>query len=114
MLHFCALGYSRPGDKPRPEGGATSDHWLDVKELKFEPLFEKYVKDAFAPTGIMLDFWAEEVKAGEKRDVAVIVINDLYGPLHGEVRFRVLHGAKVLSEQTKPCAVAVLGDKRLT
>jgi hypothetical protein len=114
VLHFCALGYSRPGDKPRPEGGATSDHWLDVKELKFEPLFEKHMKDAFAPTGLMLDFWAEEVKAGEKRDVGVIVINDLYNPLHSEVRFRVLHGAKVVSEQTKPCAVAVLGEKRLT
>jgi hypothetical protein len=114
VLHFCALGYSRPGDKPRPEGGATSDHWLDVKELKFEPLFEKHMKDAFAPTGLMLDFWAEEVPAGEKRDVGVIVINDLYAPWQGEVRFRILHGAKVVSEQTKPCAVAVVGEKRLT
>jgi len=113
VLHFCGLGYDRPGDKPRPEGGATSDHWLDVKKLQFEPLFEKYMKDAFAPTGLMLDFWAEEVPAGEKRDVTVIVINDLYGPWHGEVRFRVLHGTKVLSEQTQPCAVAVLGEKRL-
>jgi hypothetical protein len=113
VLHFCALGYSRPGDKPRPEGGATSDHWLDVKQLKFEPLFEIYVKDAFAPTGLMLDFWAEEVPAAEKRDVDVVVINDLYNPLHGDVRFRVLRGTKVLAEQTKPCAVAVLGDRRL-
>jgi hypothetical protein len=114
VLHFCVLGYSRPGDKPRPEGGATSDHWLDVKKLQFEPLFEKHMRDAFSPTGLMLDFWAETVPAGEKRDVGVIVINDLYGPLHSEVRFRVLHGTKVVSEQTQPCAVAVLGDKRLT
>ena len=114
VLHFCGLGYSRPGDKPRPEGGATSDHWLDVKNLKFEPLFEKYVKDAFAPTGLMLDFWAGELPAGGKCDVPVVVINDLYEPWRGEVRFRLLRGTKVLSEQTQPCAVAVLGDKRLT
>ena len=114
VLHFCGLGYSRPGDKPRPEGGATSDHWLDVKKLKFEPLFEKYVKDAFAPTGLMLDFWAEEVPAGEKRDVSVIVINDLYLPWQGSLRFRLLKGTKVLFEETQPCAVAVLGDKKLT
>ncbi len=113
VLHFDSLSYSRPGEKPWPEGGATSDHWQDVKKLKFEPLFEKYVKDAFAPTGLMLDFWAEEVPAGEKRDVSVVVINDLYEPWQGSVRFRLLRGAKVLSEQTQPCAVAVLGDKRL-
>lgn len=114
VLHFCVVGYSRPGDRPRPEGGATSDHWLDVKELKFEPLFEKYVKDSFAPTGLMLDFWAEDVPAGTKRDVDVVVINDLYGPWHGNVRFRLLDGVKILSEQIQPCAVAALGDKRLT
>ncbi|MHC4740604.1 MAG: glycoside hydrolase family 2 TIM barrel-domain containing protein, partial [Planctomycetota bacterium] len=60
VLHFCGLTYSRPGDKPRPEGGATSDHFVDLKKLKFEPNFEKYVRDAFAPVGVMVDFWDEE------------------------------------------------------
>ncbi|MCX5683096.1 MAG: hypothetical protein NT049_05355, partial [Planctomycetota bacterium] len=41
VLHFCGLGYSRSGDKPRPEGGATSDHWTDVEKLTFEPNFER-------------------------------------------------------------------------
>ncbi len=39
VMHFCALGYSRSGEKPRPEGGATSDHWADVEKLAWEPEF---------------------------------------------------------------------------
>ncbi|MCR4413557.1 MAG: discoidin domain-containing protein [Thermoguttaceae bacterium] len=107
VLHFCGLGYSRPD-------GQTSDHWLDVKELKLEPLFEKYVKDAFAPTGIMLDFWSDELPPGDKRDLSVVVINDLDEEWSGHVRFRLAHGAKVLAETTQPCQVAALGDKRLS
>ena len=44
VLHFCALGYSRPD-------GQTSDHWLDVEKLTWEPEFYNYVRDAFAPVG---------------------------------------------------------------
>ena len=69
VLHFCGLAYSRRGDLPRPEGGATSDHFIDIEELTFEPNFEKYVTDAFAPAGLMLDFWDTEMEAGRTRDV---------------------------------------------
>ena len=52
VLHFCGLGYSRPD-------GQTSDNWVNVKKLSFEPEFYRYVRDAFAPTGVMLDYWDE-------------------------------------------------------
>ena len=83
MLHFCGLGYSRSGDKPRPEGGATSDHFIDLEKLKFEPQFEKYVRDAFSPVGIMLDYWGQDLPAGQEAEFKVIVINDLYEDLAG-------------------------------
>ncbi|HEX41339.1 MAG TPA: hypothetical protein ENN81_04675, partial [Phycisphaerales bacterium] len=51
VLHFCGLGYSRPGFEERPLGGATSDHFIDLEKLEFEPMFEQYVRDAFAPVG---------------------------------------------------------------
>ena len=114
VLHFCGLGYSRPGDQPRPVGGATSDHWLDVKNLKFEPLFERYVKDAFAPVGVMLDFWSENVPAGGRQDVSAVVINDLYEIWSGTVRLRLMRGSKVIAEQVMVCEVPPLGDKRLS
>ncbi len=85
VLHFCALGYSRPGDKPRPEGGATSDHWANVLELQWEPRFQEYVRDAFNPLGLMLNFWSEEVSAGAQPSLEVCLVNDLEEPWQGEV-----------------------------
>jgi hypothetical protein len=107
VLHFCGLGYSR-------HDGQTSDHFINVKNLTYEPNFRRYVSAAFAPTGIMLDFWGDELPPGEKRELPVVVINDLYEKWSGTVRFRLLGGAKTLAEQTQPCEVAALGDKRLT
>ncbi len=101
VLYFCALGYSRPSFKPRPEGGATCDDFIDVKNLVFEPLFERYMRDAFNPVGLMLDFWAEEVPAGGHRPLWVFVINDLDRPWQGTVRLCILRGNQELSSQSQ-------------
>jgi len=114
VLHFCGLGYSRPGDKPRPEGGATSDHWTDLEKLTFEPNFEKYVRDAFSPVGLMLDFWAEELAPGTKQEVKVYVVNDLYSEWRGKVHLKVLRGDKAVSTESKACTVAPLDREILT
>jgi len=113
VLHFCGLGYSRPSDKPRPEGGATCDDFIDVEQLTFEPLFEKYVRDAFSPVGIMIDAWADRYPPGV-REFPVIVINDLYDAWNGTVRLRLLRDGKVLAEKTVPCEVAPLGSEKLS
>jgi len=114
VLHFCGLTYSRPGDKPRPEGGATSDHFVDLKKLKFEPSFEKYVRDAFSPVGVMVDFWDEEVAPSAQRRLNIFVINDLYEDWRGTVELRIVLGKKVISKQSKPCIVEGLGREILT
>jgi hypothetical protein len=114
VLHFCGLGYSRPGDIPRPEGGATSDHWLDVENLQFEPLFEQYVRDAFSPVGVMLDFWAEEVPAGSVQEIKVYVINDTYDDWQGDVRLLLQHGKESKLLEAEPTKVESLGRKILT
>lgn len=111
VLHFCGLAYSRRGDLPRPEGGATSDHFIDIEELTFEPNFEKYVTDAFAPAGLMLDFWDTEMEAGRTRDVDVVVINDLYEGWNGQVRLTLAGSGGVLLEKSRPLIVAPLGKE---
>ncbi|HLB72954.1 MAG TPA: glycoside hydrolase family 2 TIM barrel-domain containing protein [Sedimentisphaerales bacterium] len=114
VLHFCGLTYSRPGDKPRPEGGATSDHFVDLEKLKFEPNFENCVRDAFSPVGIMVDFWDEQVARSAERQIKVFVINDLYEDRQETVELRIVRGKKVVSNQSKPCTVASLGREILT
>jgi hypothetical protein len=92
VLHFTALGYDRPD-------GQTSDNWIDVANLVWEPQFYKYVRDAFAPIGLMIDFWDESIKKGVKKDIPVIVINDLENEWSGMVSFRLLKDDKVVQEK---------------
>jgi beta-galactosidase len=114
VLHFCGLGYSRPGDKPRPEGGATSDHFIDLEKLTFEPNFERYVRDAFSPVGLMVDFWGGELAAGAEHEFKVYVINDLYDPWEGTVRFHIKRGDQIVAEQSGLCTVNALGRRVLS
>jgi hypothetical protein len=107
VLHFCGLGYSRTN-------GQTCDNFIDIKKLKFEPGFQRYMSDAFAPVGLMIDEWRSQLPAGKCQDVPVVVINDLYEDWSGKVRFRVLREGKTLAEQTRPCEVAALGQTRLS
>lgn len=114
VLHFCGLGYSRPGIGDRPKIGATSDHFVDMETLKFEPLFEKYVRDAFAPVGLMIDEWAAELTAEKQKDIPVVVINDLYKDLPITVSLSVIRGDKTISTQSQKLTIVSLGKKRLT
>jgi len=114
VLHFCGLGYSRAGDKPRPEGGATSDHFIDLEELTFEPNFERYVRDAFSPLGLMIDFWDEELAGGSERQFKVFVVNDLPRMWSGSVRVVLRRGSETVGEQSMRCVIRSLGSEILT
>jgi beta-galactosidase len=113
VQHFCVLGYSRPGDQPRPEGGATSDHWIDVERLKFEPHFERHVRDAFSPVGVMLDFWEARLEPGAAGSVQVYVINDLKRDWTGRVRLRLTQGTRTVARLSQACTVPGLGRQIL-
>jgi len=93
IMHFCGLGYSR-------NDGQTSDDWADVDKLKWEPSFYTYLRDAFAPVGLMLDVWADEYPAGKAQKFPVIIFNDLDKIWKGEARFTLLKDGKKLFERT--------------
>ena len=114
VLHFCGLGYSRPGIGDRPKIGATSDHFIDMETLEFEPLFAKYVSDSFAPVGLMIDEWAAELPPGKEKDIPVVVISDLYKDLPVTVKLTVLQGYKTISTQSQKLIIDSLGKKRIT
>lgn len=114
VLHFCGLGYSRAGDKPRPEGGATSDHFINMEKLKFEPLFEKYLRDAFSPVGIMLDYWGQDLAAGKEAQFKAIAINDLHEPWKGTMRLCLTRNGKTVASRVIPCKIEALGATDLS
>jgi hypothetical protein len=109
VLQFCGLGYSRPGDKPRPEGGATSDHFTDIERLTFEPQIATYVRDAFNPVGLMLNVWDETMSAGSERDLEVIAINDLEQSWEGSIRLTMIGGASPSMDLEEPCEIPGFG-----
>ncbi len=96
VLHFCGLGYSRP-EKPR---GQTSDNFTDINNLTYEPHFYKYMKAAFSPVGIMLEFWKKNLKYGEKISVPVHLINDTYDSVTDSVRLTIHSGEEVIFSQS--------------
>ncbi|MDP3069970.1 MAG: discoidin domain-containing protein [Opitutaceae bacterium] len=105
VLHFVALASSR-------SDGQTSDHWSDVEKLTWEPEFERYVRDAFAPVGLMLDFWGDTGISGKSTRIPVRLINDLEKPWSGAVtlRLRRADGGPVLLEQRQDCRLGPYGD----
>jgi len=105
IMHFTTLGYSRPD-------GQTSDHWLDVTTLKWEPNFCKYVRDSFAPVGLCVKFWKDRLPPGGKEQIPVTVINDLDKPWAGPVTLYVKSGDLVITEARQDCRAeaAGLGD----
>jgi hypothetical protein len=104
VMHFTTLGYSRPD-------GQTSDHWVKggVARLQWEPEFHKYVRDAFAPVGMMIDFWNNTIPAGTRARVPVTLISDLYEPWDGPVTLRVKCGGRVLVETKQNARIEALG-----
>jgi hypothetical protein len=101
-MHFCGLGYSRAD-------GATSDNWSDVERLVWEPEFYRYVGDAFAPAGLMIDAWAERYPAGARQEFPVVLINDRNEDYRGSVQFRLLSAGKTVEQSIRPCAIGPLG-----
>ena len=108
VLHFCMLGYSR-------EGGATCDNFIDVKRQIFEPHFKKYASDAFAPVGLMLDYFETPAKASSSMKLKVKFINDTYEDFKGTLQLSLCDSkGKVLFESRKPLSSAACGKGELS
>lgn len=95
VMHFCGLGYSRSS----PPRGQTSDNFIDLNNLVYEPLFYKYVKASFSPVGLMVEVWDKTFKSGAELKVPVHVFNDTGEPWNGQLKLSLMDGEKILSVQ---------------
>lgn len=110
VLHFCGLAYSRP-DEPR---GQTSDHFIDIKNLIYEPQFVKYVKPAFAPVGLMINFWENKVESGIEKEVEIYAINDLGADWQGKLILQIQKEGQQLNSQEREITIPALGREILS
>jgi len=108
VMHFTTLGYAR-------SGGQTSDHWTKggVAKLEWEPEFHKYVRDSFAPVGMMIGFWTNATSAGTSSRVPVVLINDLDKSWNGPVTLRVKRDGRVLVETKQNARIEPLGTTNI-
>jgi beta-galactosidase len=109
IMEFCGLGYSRPG-------GQTSDHWTDVTKLTWEPEFYKYVRDSFAPVGVMVEAYEPEYLAGSSQDFPISIINDLSVPWEGTIRLRITKAGDSIAvkEEVKSFKTDAWGSAKVT
>jgi len=95
VMHFCGLGYSR-STAPR---GQTSDNFIDLKNLIYEPQFYKYVKASFSPVGLMLEIWDKSFKPSSEITVPVHAFNDTDEAWNGKVKLSINGGTEIISTQ---------------
>jgi hypothetical protein len=107
VLHFTGLGYARAN-------GQTCDNWIDLKNLTWEPQFYTYMRDAFSPIGLMIDFWDDTIKKGIQQDIPIIAINDLDKDWQGKIRLQVLKNGMVVQEIIKDITITALGQNSLS
>jgi hypothetical protein len=69
----------------------TCDLFQDVQNLKLNPVYMSYMKEAFKPLGVYLHFWMGEIKVNSSLNgrFPVILINDEYRNLKGRLEILV-------------------------
>lgn len=104
VLYFCYLGASHPLTW-------TSDNFSDVRTQRFEPQFEKYVREAFKSLGVYINFWQRQLAPGQRRKFDVMMINDDDTGCAGSLTLRLESASgQTLAEASTPFAVAALGQ----
>ncbi len=107
VLHFCDLGYSRS----KPPLGQTSDNFIDIKNLVFEPNYKTAMKSASSPVGVMVDFFKSRLPAAKEQAFPIILINDTYEDWKGEIVVTLLQDGRALMKKTINGAIAALGKE---
>ena len=90
VLYFCGLGHSW-------DGCATSDNFIDLDRLVFEPHFQQHMQHVFAPVGLMLRV-PDTCQAGQNVEAKVVIFNDLDSTWSGDVGVSLSNGVTATAE----------------
>ena len=81
--HYAAVMYLAYLDASLPDS-FTCDNFRDVEKLVLEPHFEHYMKEAFKPLGVYINFFHTQLEAGSKQRIRVMTVNDEYDAAKGQ------------------------------
>jgi hypothetical protein len=71
------------GDLPH---AFTCDNFRNIATLELEPQFEEYVREAFKPLGVYIDFWQPTLLPGTKRSYRITLVNDTREVVRGSLK----------------------------
>jgi hypothetical protein len=96
------------GDLPH---AVTCDNFRDVAALKLEPHFQEYMREAFKPLGVYVDFWQPTLLAGTKRMYRLTLVNDTQEPVRGHLTLAWVReqGGSAVAQEEQPFTVEAVG-----
>ena len=63
----------------------TCDNFSNPETLELQPHYEEYVKEAFKPLGVYINFWKPKLAAGHAQRIEVMIANDEYETARGQL-----------------------------
>jgi hypothetical protein len=105
VLHFVYLSSNY-------SGVYTADHFSDIERLTLEPHFENYMRHAFSPLGVYINFWQPTLAVGSTRRMMVMMVNDEYTEANGRLvlSLETEQGTEVFRRES-PFAIPGLGQQ---
>ena len=70
--------------------GSGRSFMKDIEKPEIDPVFLRFMRDAYAPVSVMVDHWATQAAPGGTLTVPVSIANDGKKPWSGEVRLRLV------------------------
>jgi len=104
VQYFVYLTCSYPGVK-------TSDNFRDLGRLELEPHFADYVREAFRPLGLYINFWQPWLASGDEREYAVMMVNDEATPQQGTLTLAFEKEGAPAVKAEMPFAVPAYGQQ---
>jgi hypothetical protein len=78
--------------------GSGRSYIHDIEKPEIDPVFLRFVRDAYAPVSVMVDHWATQVAPGTQLNVPVSIANDSPQAWSGEVRLHLLRAGRNLAK----------------
>jgi hypothetical protein len=83
-----------------------------VENLELEPHFADYMKEAFKPLGVYINFFHSQLEAGSKQRLRIMCVNDEYDAAKGKLVLALTpaNGSAEVARSETPMEIPPLGQ----